>query len=253
MDKLLQYGRHRDALACLGSIFIREKTLDIDRSIGTLLAIVDSDEQLIALQLSHIINLIGALQKDDRTNRDDMIKVEWAYVPLLDGRRTSSPRTLESELSGNAQFFCQIIQLLYRYRGKAAPSTSPSKEAQAVASNAWKLLNGWRTPPPMLPDGSISSSQFKDWPSQVKASCNDTGHLEIDLNQVGQVLFYSPADPYNLWTDHTVATALNEENAEELRREYVTGAFNARGVHCTDLAAASSAIWLTSTEEKLKM
>ena len=234
VDKLLQYGRPRDALACLGSIFIREKTLDIDRSIGTLLAIADSDEQLTALQLSHIINLIGALQKDDRTNRDDMIKVEWAYVPLLDGRRTPSPRTLESELSGNAQFFCQIIQLLYRPRGEAAPSTGPSKEAQAVASNAWKLLNGWRTPPAMLPDGSISSTQFKDWLSQVKASCNETGHLEVGLNQVGQVLFYSPADPYNLWIDHTVAAALNEEDAEELRRGYVTGAFNARGVHRID-------------------
>ena len=234
VDKLLQYGRPRDALGCLGGTFIREKTLDVDRSTRTLLALADSGEQLTALQISHITNLIGALQKDDRTKREDMIKVEWAYVPLLDGRRAPSPSTLESELSGNAQFFCQIVRLLYRPRGEAAPSTGPSEEAQALASNAWKLLNGWRTPPAMLPDGSISSAQFKDWLSQVKASCNETGHFEVGLNQVGQVLFHSPADPDNLWIDRTVAAALNEEDAEELRRGYVTGAFNARGVYRID-------------------
>ena len=139
VDKLLQYGRPRDAIACLGSIFIREKTLDIDRSIKTLLAIADSSEGFTPLELSHITNLIGALQKDDRTNREDLIKVEWTYVPLLDGRRGPSPKTLESELSGNPEFFCQVIRLLYRPRGEATPDQEPSKEVQAVASNAWKL------------------------------------------------------------------------------------------------------------------
>ncbi len=234
VDKLLQYGRAREALGCLGGAFIRERTLDVDRSIRTLLAIAVSDEQPTASELYYITSLIEALQKDERPNREDMIKVEWAYVSLLDGRRSPSPRTLESELSGNAQFFCQIIRLLYRPRGETAPSTNPSKEAQALASNAWKLLNGWRKPPGMLPDGSISSVQFDDWLSQVIAACNATGHLEVGLNQVGQVLYHSPADPDNLWIDRTVAAALNKENAESLREGYVIGAFNARGAHHID-------------------
>ena len=234
VDKLLQYGRPRDALTCLARIFIREKTLDIDRSIKALLATAESNEQLTPLEPSHITNLIEALQKDERTNREDLIKVEWTYVPFLDGRRTPSPRTLESELSGNPEFFCQIIRLLYRPRGGAAPDQEPSKEAQAAASNAWKLLNGWRTPPAVLPDGSISSAQFEYWLSRVKAGCNATGHVEVGMNQVGQVLFHSPADSDTLWINRTVAAALNEEDAEALREGYVIGAINARGVHRVD-------------------
>ena len=234
VDKLLQYGRPRDALACLSSILIREKTLDVDRSIKTLLAIVDSNEQLSPLELSQITGLIGALQKDDRTTREDLIKVEWSYVPLLDGRRAPSPKTLETELSSNPEFFCQIIRLLFRPHGESASNQKPRRNAQTVASNAWKLLNGWRTPPAMLPDGSISSAQFEDWLSQVRAGCNATGHVEVGLNQVGQVLFHSPADPDNLWIDRTVAAALNQEDAEALRKGYVIRAFNARGVHRVD-------------------
>ena len=234
VDKLLQYGRARDALACLSTIFIRERTLDIDRSTKVLLAIADSSEQLSPLELSQITNLVEALQKDDRTDREDLIKVEWAYVPLLDGRRAPSPRTLESELSSNPEFFCRIVGLLYRPRGEAAPDQEPSNEAQAKARNAWRLLNGWRTPPGVLPDGSMSSAKFEEWLSQVKSICDETGHTEVGLNHVGQVIFHSPADPNNLWINGSVAAALNEEDADSLRKGYVMGAFNARGVHRID-------------------
>ena len=75
---------------------------------------------------------------------------------------------------------------------------------------------------------------LEQWLENVKAACNESGHLEVALSQVGQVLIYCPPDPQGLWIDQTVADALNARDAEEMRNGFRLGVFNSRGVHWID-------------------
>jgi len=68
----------------------------------------------------------------------------------------------------------------------------------------------------------------------LKEICEKTGHLEVAMSQLGQVLIYAPPDPDGLWIHKTVAEALNAKNSEEMRSGFSTGVFNSRGVVWVD-------------------
>ena len=62
----------------------------------------------------------------------------------------------------------------------------------------------------------------------------ESGHLEVALINVGEVLIHSPVDPDGLWMHRTVAAALNDRDADGMRNGYSTGVYNSRGAHWVD-------------------
>jgi hypothetical protein len=102
------------------------------------------------------------------------------------------------------------------------------------AMNAYRLLKEWRIPPGMEPEGGISESAFNKWLDKVKSECKKTGHLEVALIHIGEVLIHSPPDPNGLWIHNTIAKALNARDARKMRDGFHTGFYNSRGAHFVD-------------------
>jgi hypothetical protein len=75
---------------------------------------------------------------------------------------------------------------------------------------------------------------FNEWLQKVKALCVKSGHLEVALINVGEVLIHSPPDPDGLWIHHAVAAALNDRETEAMRNGFRTGTYNSRDVHWVD-------------------
>ena len=234
VDKLIEYGRSRAALQCLGAVLSRGESLDKDRSVKALLASATSAEQFDSLSLSHISRLIKALQDDPETDPDDLVRVEWAYIYLLDSRRGTSPKTLESRLASDPDFFCEIVRFLYHSRKEDRAKREPSEQNEAIARNAWKLLHDWRLLPGIQADGSFLPDQLQAWLSRVKETCEESGHLEVAFTHIGQILFKSPPDPDGLWIHRSVAEALNYGTSDEIRNGYYLGVVNSRGVQIVD-------------------
>ena len=110
----------------------------------------------------------------------------------------------------------------------------PSEQEKVLATNAWRLLHEWRTPPGMQPDGSFSQEKLKKWLEHTKKECADSGHLDVALTHIGQVLFYCRPDPNGLWIDRSAAEVLNGKDAEDMRSGFSMEAFNSRGIHWVD-------------------
>ena len=167
-------------------------------------------------------------------NQDDLFRVEWAYLPLLDRHRGAAPRLLESRLANDPEFFCEVIRLIYRSKKEDQPSREPTEESKAIATNAWRLLHEWKTPPGTQQDGKFSEERFTEWLQRVKEVCTESGHLEVALINIGEVLIHTPPDPDGLWIRRAVASALNARGADDMRDGYRTGTYNARGFHWVD-------------------
>jgi uncharacterized protein YciU (UPF0263 family) len=234
INKLIEYERPHAAIDCLNGMLHDQKTLDKSLSVKALIAAINSPEPSYAMDIYHIVKIIKALQADPDTDPDDLFRVEWAYLPLLNRQSDASPKLLENRLASDPAFFCEVIRLIYRSKKESESRKELSEQDKDIATNAWRLLNEWRTPPGTQPDGAFLQEQFTQWLDQVKVMCAESGHLEFSLSSIGKVLFYCPADPQGLWIDQAAAEALNAKDAEDLRRGFGSEAFNARGVHWVD-------------------
>ncbi len=234
IDKLIDFGKPRAAIGCLFKTCNDKQPLDKSRSVKALLAARSSNEPSYTIDDYQIIELIKALQNDRSTEPEELFQVEWAYLPLLNRHHDSYPKFLGKRLASVPAFFCDVIRLIYRSRKQDKSQKESSEEEKAIATNAWRLLHEWRTPPGMQAHGVFSKEQFAAWLEAVKAVCTESGHIEVALTHVGQVLIYSPSDPQGLWIDQTVADALNARDAEEMRNGFRMGLLNSRGVYWVD-------------------
>lgn len=233
VDRLLQYGRPIAALDCLYARLHDGMPLDHDRTIDALLSAVSSDEPRNTLNQHHVLELIKALQEDPTTNPDTLFRVEWAYVALLDGHGDVRPKFLEKRLASDPDFFCEVIRLIYRPKGSEEPQAI-DEETKAIATNAWRLLHEWKSPPGLRDDSSFASEEFIAWLDRVRELCGESGHLEVAMIKVGEVLFYCPEDLDGLWINEDVAKELNASDAGDMRDGFRTEVYNSRGVHTVD-------------------
>ncbi|MBI5213336.1 MAG: hypothetical protein HY957_08195, partial [Nitrospirae bacterium] len=230
IDKLLSVDRPQTAIDCLHYRFYKKLPLDNKRTVRALLDAVSVKEPANTMDTHNITDLIKALQNDPETEEDDLFRIEWAYLRLLH-HMEAEPKLLEKRLATQPEFFCEVIRLAYRSKDEDKPDEEPNK---AIATNTWRLLHEWKRPPGLHEDGTFSAQDFEAWLESVKKQCAESGHLEVAMITIGEVLLYCPADPQGLWIVQAVAEALNARDAEEMRRGFRTEVFNSRGVYWVD-------------------
>lgn len=234
IDKLIEHGRPHAAITYLHTAIIFKKKVDIKRIVKALIAGLSSDEPTYTMNSHNIAELIKVLQDSTETNPNELFQIEWAYLPLLDGYRGTLPKYLAGRLASDSAFFCEVIQKVYKPKDAPKNEITLSEQELSIAQNAWRLLHEWRTPPGLKEDGSFSADALKKWLAETKAACSQSGHTEVALRHIGNVLFHSPADPSGLWLHNAAAEVLNEKEAERMRNGFCSAAFGSRGVHWID-------------------
>ncbi|WP_445370749.1 hypothetical protein ACH518_15535 [Methylomonas sp. HW2-6] len=178
--------------------------------------------------------MIKYLQESTETSPDDLFRVEWAYLPLLNGYHGARPVYLEKRLACDPEFFCEAIRLIYRPDKKDLEIQDVSEQQKSIANNAYRLLNDWKMPPGIEDDGTFSSDKLVVWINRVRELTEESGHFDVAMSKVGQVLMHCPPDPNGLWISRVAAGQLNEKDAEALRRGYYFAIRNSRGAYYVD-------------------
>ena len=234
IEKLIEHGRPHAAIECLDCMRRAKLPIDVKQCIRVLLAALSSSEPTYTMDMHHIVELIKFLQVEPSVDQDDLFKVEWAYLPLLNHESGVAPKILESKLASDPEFFCEIIQLIYRSKREDQQPKEPTEKSKAIAKNAWWLLHEWQTPPGTQEDGTFNEERFSGWLQRVKELSIESGHLEVAMIHIGEVLIYAPSDPDGLWIHRSIATALNDCDANDMREGFKTATFNSRGAHFVD-------------------
>ena len=235
VGQLLKYGRPRAAMDCLGRMREEKKPVDISQCVRALLSAIKSTEPCGPMEQHYIGELIRFLQSEPTTPTKDLCTVEWIYLRLLDGEHgNASPKTLEKKLASDPDFFCEAIRLIYHPKDADHTAHESTKAEQNNATNAWHMLRLWKVVPGTKNNGDFDDEKFMQWLQDVKRICTKTGHMEVALTHIGNVLIHSPADPSGLWIRHSVAQELDDMEMEDLRRGYHMGWVNSRDAHSVD-------------------
>jgi len=182
----------------------------------------------------YVIELIKMLQTNPSLSAEDLVPIEWSYLPLLDGDQGAVPQNLEWGLATDPAFFCDMIKRIFRSSKDQQQQAEPTDEMRKIAQNAWRLFDSWKTVPGQQKDGSFDDKALQEWITQVKQLTSESGHFEISLETIGKVLIHSPRDPSGLWIHKAVASVLDDKDADHLRIGYRISISNSRGVHSVD-------------------
>lgn len=121
IEKLIEHGRPYAAINCISRMRRAQQQINVGQCIRALLAALTSSEPTNAMNGYQIVELIKILQSDLSVPEDDLFKVEWAYLPLLDRHSGAAPKLLENRLANDPDFFCEVIRLIYRSKKEAKP------------------------------------------------------------------------------------------------------------------------------------
>lgn len=232
LRKLLEYGRPNAVIDGLSRDLYRKKYINSELACDALLMLAQTEESAGSIDSYHIIKIIKALQENDGTDQDKLFHVEWAYVSLLDRDSDGSPVTLENRLASDPRFFCELIQLIYRAEG--AEPEEPSKQRRNIATNAYRLLSTWKVIPGSQAGGEFEPDAFTQWLTVMEEIVKASGHYDVAMIQLGDVLVNAPEGPDGLWIHPVIAEAMNSRERSSLRDGYGTGIYNSRGVHTID-------------------
>lgn len=234
IDLLMKYNRPYAAIDCLYTILHEKKEFNIQQCVRVLLADTSTAEQPDQMLTYYITELIKYLQNSPDILLGDLLRIEWAYLALLEPPNGVAPKTLESQLANDPDFFCKIIQTTYRSNNEPLQQTKPSQTEERLANQTWKLLYEWRMPPGVGEDGTFNIHNFFHWFEKVKDICTISGHWEIAQDTIGKVLIHCPPDAGGLWIDRSAADILNARDVELMRRAFRIALYNSRGMHFID-------------------
>ncbi len=229
--KLLEHKRAIAAVKCIETNFSTKEKFDPALGVQVLDAVMSTNQDLRRLDSFAVIEIIKALQNHPETNQDDLFRIEWQYLKLLDRFHGASPRLLEQRLANDPMFFCEVIRLAFKPRHRENECEELTEEKVSIARNAYHLLSEWRTPPGSRTDGLFDGDHLLSWVETAEKACKESDRLEIALQRIGHVLAYAPVDPSGLWIHRSVAAVLDAEDFGEVRRGFQIQLFNSRGVH----------------------
>lgn len=210
-----------------------------DQRVRVLLEAAGSAEPFDTMDQYYTMELIKALQRDERVDHADLIQVEMAYLPLFlsPSRDKDRPIATERELAADPQFFHALMGRAFRPVG--APPDTLGEGEQRQAADIWRLLmHHWAYPPGWQREGGGNEESWKQWLREEEALCRESGH-DIGLMHeiVGACLArltleLSDEDAEVVWYDEAFVHTL--EGDSDMQRGYRVGITNARGVHFVD-------------------
>lgn len=232
IEKLLEYGREGAAVMCAARMADDKSRFDESLATRALLAVLASERGIQELDNYQTVELIKHLQESETADKNALFRIEWNFLPWLDRFSSGSPVTLEKRLASDPAFFAEVIGLVFRSKNTSEDDIEePNGQKKHLATNAYKLLTGWKRCPGTQDDGLFSAEAFNTWLNEVRRITEESGHSEVAQIQIGHVLTCAPPDTDGLWIHNAVAEALNFRDTGEMRSGFTTQLFNDRGVH----------------------
>ena len=173
-----------------------------------------------------IHKMIECLQNSPGRDSVALEEIEWRYLPNFKYNDDFIPRALIEKLSSNPTFFCDVVDLetcsgnAHYYFGKTTWTKREQQERASLLLDKWNLVPGPTT------EGLFNPKSFRTWVKRTRMIAKKRTIGNDVEARIGEVLTHAPTDPSGLWIHKEIASLLNQEHSEVMRRHYSVHRFN---------------------------
>jgi len=171
------------------------------------------------------------LGKANDVAEDEIARLEWALLPLLQHSHRVAPAVLHRRMSIAPSFFVEVISAVYPPEADSGivDLDPPDVErASAIARQAYELLRSW-TLVPSLNNGLIDAAALEEWIKDARILCKNAGRLAVSDQHIGSVLAYAPPDSAGVWPAVEVRELIEITRSKDLEAGIFMGLHNRRG------------------------
>jgi hypothetical protein len=179
----------------------------------------------------YVEHMFEQLDQDSALDEGKLGGLEWAYLNVLENSKRP-PRMLARQLSNSAEFFRDMLSLMYRAEGDEPIDPEDPEERERVknlAHHAYTLFHTWR----LLPGQSgerIDARELDQWVDSARALCAAVGSGAVADQRIGELFAYSPSDPDGPWPHASVRSVIECLASDRLETGVYIGIRNKRGV-----------------------
>jgi hypothetical protein len=175
----------------------------------------------------YIERLFDELEKRSDVAREDLARMEFAYLPFF--HRRKQPLTLHRMLVESPEFFVSTICTVFKPASSEAPM--PTEQERKLATAAYELLNSLEVLPGEV-DGSVDFSTLQAWTDEVRQRAAQADRSAITDARIGHLLAHSPVDPEDqAWPHKAVRDLVEHLSSDEVEDAVRNERFNMRGVY----------------------
>lgn len=206
------------------------------------------------LSVSYTIDSLIDFCESVGIDEDTVRRWEFKWLPFI-LREKRSCRSLRACLAKQPELFVELLKMLYKRSDQAddTPGELSQERRSAMAGAAYSLLEAWCTPPAFLqrprpeegPDavkgippavapthGVVDAAALRSWVDSARRLAQANGRIDVCDLRIGRLLAHAPADEDGTWPCMAVRDCIEPMATDHLRRGFLLGVFNRRGVHC---------------------
>jgi hypothetical protein len=208
---LLETGHPNAALDLLSLDIHKSQQVDPELVMQALSDATAENIGNITMFVYHVTKLLEFLRTQSQIDRPRLARLEWRYLQLLEPHERPT-RVLHEELARDPRFFADAIEAIFPGQ-QDDEDQQPTEEQRRLATQAYRLLKSWRTPP-----GSDNSAgpSLEDWVRDARAELTRRGLLRAGDQFIGQSLGRTAEDPDGAWPGERVREIIEDARSSDL-------------------------------------
>ena len=235
IGRLLDAGRPHVAFHVAHLDWSRVETSQLKRLLFDMASADTEPEEHYRPAPYQISEALSELDGRSSVSREEMVRLEFTYLPALDHGKHGIPN-LERSISQSPIGFVQILALLFtRDDGGQDPPEWHSEDTEkraVLGSVAFRLLDRLNHIPGTR-DGDrddIDVEALSRWVSEARRLCTEYGRSRIGDQYIGQILSRAPTDEDGVPPCPAVCAVMERVGSRDIASGFAIGTFNTRGV-----------------------
>jgi hypothetical protein len=187
------------------------------------------------------LQVLEALQGRDDVNIEELARIEYQYLPLLEHR--GEPVALHQLLKSSPKFFIDVICGVY-FPASDKKRGEISGEQRVNAQFGYRMLQSLKSLPGFAEDEE-DIDFLRNWIAEVRDLAAVADRVAVTDLRIGQMLAYAPTDPEDsTWPSKLVRDLIEEYASDKIENGISIARFNMRG-------GFTKAMYEGGTEERM--